>query len=437
MLKTFEGGVRLGGHKESTAHKPIKKVPMPDRLYVPMVQHIGTPCQSLVVVGDIVQKGQLIGKSDVLMNAYIHAPTSGKVVEIAEKPHPLLGMCETVVIDSDGQDQWLEGLLKNRDWHTMSPTELIQAVRAAGVVGLGGAAFPTHVKLSPPPDRTISTLVVNAAECEPYLTADHRCLLEYTDELLTGVLIAMKILSVDKCYIGVETNKADAIKLLQEKLNGNDIEIVQLACKYPQGGEKSLIQVITGREVPSGGLPMDVGCVVHNVGTLIAIKRAVVEGIPLIERVVTISGSCVPNPQNLLLPLGTSFADALELCGGLTQEPSRVLMGAPMMGIAQYTLQVPVIKGTSGITTFSPAEVELSPEGNCIRCGSCVQACPIGLEPQMLSRLSQISRYEQCKSEYNLLDCIECGCCVYVCPARRYIVQHIQTAKRQVAAKKK
>lgn len=437
MLKTFFGGVHPKSKKEATEHKPIKKVPMAARLKVPMIQHIGAPCEPTVFVGDTVKKGQLIGKSDAFISAYIHAPTSGKVVEITEKEHPVLGMCESVVIESDGKNQWVDGLPKNRDWQEMSVKEIIQAVREAGVVGLGGAAFPSHVKLSPPPDRKIVALVVNAAECEPYLTADHRSMLDCTDEFITGTKIAMKALGVEKCYIGIEVNKSDAIQLLQEKLTGSEIEVVQLACKYPQGGEKSLIYAISGQEIPSGGLPADIGYVVHNVGTLIAIKRAVVEGIPLIERVVTISGSCILNPQNLVLPIGITFEDAIELCGGFMQNASRVIMGAPMMGIAQRTLKAPVIKGTSGITTLSHEEVELNKEGNCIRCGSCVRACPMGLEPHMLSRLIQMSMYEQAKTDYNLLDCIECGSCVYVCPAKRHIVQNIKTAKMQVSAKKK
>lgn len=437
MLKTFLGGVHPDGKKEATEHKPIKKVPMVDRLKVPMIQHIGAPCEPIVFVGDMVKKGQLIGKSDAWVSAYIHAPTSGKVVEITEKEHPILGMCENVVIESDGKNQWLEGLPMKRDWQTMSVKEIVQAVRECGVVGLGGAAFPTHVKLVPPPERTIHALIVNGAECEPYLTADHRCMLEYTDEFIIGIKIVMKALNTTKCYIGIEINKMDAIQLLQEKLGGTEIEVVQLACKYPQGGEKSLVFAITGKEIASGGLPADIGYVVHNAGALVAIKRAVVEGIPLIERVVTVSGSCVLNPQNLLLPIGITFEDAIELCGGFMKNPSRVIMGAPMMGIAQRTLKAPVIKGTSGITTLSPEEVELNQDGNCIRCGSCVRVCPMGLEPHMLSRLIQMSMYEQAKTEYNLLDCMECGSCVYVCPAKRHIVQNIKTAKMQVSVKKK
>lgn len=437
MLKTFFGGVHPDSKKEATEHKPIKKVPMVARLKVPMIQHIGAPCEPTVFVGDTVKRGQVIGKSDAFVSAYIHAPTSGKVVEITEKEHPILGMCENVVIEADGKNQWLEGLPMNRDWQAMSSKEIIQAVRDGGVVGLGGAAFPSHVKLSPPPDRQIKALIVNAAECEPYLTADHRCLLEQTDDFLTGVRIVMKALGVNKCYIGIEVNKPDAIKLLKEKVDGKEIEVVELACKYPQGGEKNLIYAITGIEIPSGGLPMDIGYVVYNVETLIAIKRAVVAGIPLIERVVTISGSCVLNPQNLLLPLGITFEDAIELCGGFMQNPSRVIMGAPMMGIAQRTLKAPVIKGTSGITTLSPEEVELSQDGNCIRCGRCVSVCPMGLSPQMLSRLIQMGMYEEAKTEYHLLDCIECGSCVYTCPAKRHIVQNIKTAKMMVSAKKK
>lgn len=437
MFKSFIGGVHPDDNKRHTADKPIKKVPMPKILTVPMRQHIGAPCEPMVAVGDKVFKGQLIADSKAFVSAFIHAPTSGTIVEIAEKPHPIFGQCQAIVIESDGLDQWAVGLPKVNKWQQFTNKEIIDLIRQAGIAGLGGATFPTHVKLSPPPDKKIHTLIINAAECEPYLTADHRVILERSAEMITGMQIIMTVLGAQNCYIGIEDNKPDAIRLLQEQIKDPTFKIMPLPCKYPQGAEKTLVYALTGQEIPGGALPMELGIMVSNVETLVAVKQAVVDSIPLIERVVTVSGSCVKEPGNLLLPLGTSFEDALMDCGGLTEGPGKIVMGGPMMGFAVPTLQMPVIKGTSGILALSKKEVTVEKERACIRCGRCVNACPMGLFPSMLSITIERGRYDVAYKDYNLMDCVECGSCVYTCPAKRHIVQYIRTAKAQIAAQKK
>ena len=434
LARSFRGGVHPNDQKRYTAAKPIEIAPIPKKVVIPTRQHIGAPCSPTVKVGDEVKKGQVIAEAQAFVSSPIHASTSGKVVEIAEYPHPVFGTCTAVVIESDGQDTWVEGLPLNRDWKTMEDNELKDAIRQAGIVGMGGATFPTHVKIKPPPDKKIDTFILNAAECEPYLTADHRVMLENAERIIKGIQITMKILSVDKGFIGIEENKPDAISSMQKAAAGTGIEIVPLKTKYPQGAEKTLIKVIVDREVPSGGLPMDVGVVVQNVGTVVAIADAVEKGIPLIERVTTVTGSAVAEPKNLLLRVGTTFGQAVELCGGFKEQPVKVIMGGPMMGMAQKTLDVPIIKGTSGILSLTAKDINQGPERSCIRCGRCVEACPMGLVPSMLSILGERGAYSVAKEEYNLLDCVECGSCVYTCPAKRNIVHYIKLLKAQNAA---
>jgi electron transport complex protein RnfC len=300
---------------------------------------------------------------------------------------------------------------------------------------MGGATFPTHVKMAPPADKEIHTFILNGAECEPFLTADHRVMLEQSDKIVTGMRIAMKVLGVSKGYIGIEANKPDAIAALTTACDGiSGLEVITLQTKYPQGAEKTLISVICGKDVPSGGLPMDVGVVVQNVGTVVAIADAVETGIPLIERVTTVTGGAVSEPKNIRFRIGTTFAAAVALCGGFSEKPAKVIMGGPMMGMAQRTLDVPIIKGTSGILVLSAADVNYGPERPCIRCGRCVEACPMGLVPSMLSILSERGAHATAKAEYDLLDCVECGSCVYVCPAKRNMVHYIKLSKAQNAA---
>jgi len=437
MAKSFHGGIHPNDRKRFTAGKAIVMAPIPQKVIIPIRQHIGAPCSPIVKVGDFVKKGQMIAEAQAFVASPIHASTSGKVIEIAEYPHPVFGSCPAVVIESDGQDEWLAGLPLARDWQTLEVSEIKDIIREAGIVGMGGATFPTHIKMAPPGEKDIHTFILNGAECEPFLTADHRLMLEQSEQIVTGMQIAMKVLGVSTGYIGIEENKPDAITVMKKACQGiSGLEVIVLQTKYPQGAEKTLISVICGKEIPSGGLPMDVGVVVQNVGTVVAIANAVEKGIPLIERVTTVTGGAMKEPQNLLLRMGTTFAQAITICGGFVSPPVKVIMGGPMMGMAQRTLDVPVIKGTSGILVLSAEDVNHSPERPCIRCGRCVDACPMGLVPSMLSLLSERGAHVVAKNEYDLLDCVECGSCVYVCPAKRNIVHYVKLSKAQNAAKK-
>jgi electron transport complex protein RnfC len=435
MAKSFRGGIHPNDRKRYTANKAIEVASIPNKVIIPVRQHIGAPCSPIVKVGDLVKKGQVIAEAQAFVSSPIHASTSGKVVEVAAYPHPVFGSCMAVVIESDGQDEWVEGLPLNRDWKTLDVTEIKEIIRQSGMVGMGGATFPTHIKMAPPAEKPIHTFILNGAECEPFLTADHRVMLEQTDRIVTGMQIAMKVLGVTKGYIGIEENKPDAIDALRKACSAvSGLEVVALQTKYPQGAEKTLISVVTGTDVPSGGLPMDVGVVVQNVGTVVAIADAVQKGIPLIERVTTVTGGALKEPKNVLFRIGTTFAGAVAACGGFTQQPVKVIMGGPMMGMAQSTLDVPIIKGTSGILVLSETDVNVGPERSCIRCGRCVDACPMGLVPSMLSVLSERGVHSVAKEQYDLLDCVECGSCVYVCPAKRNIVHYVKLSKAQNAA---
>jgi electron transport complex protein RnfC len=434
MIRGFLGGVHPKDGKSYTANKSIETVPFPEKVIIPMRQHIGAPCAPIVKVGDTVYKGQTIAKSDAFVSSPIHATISGAITDIGEYPHSSGGNCLSIVIKSDGLDQWMEGIPSHRNWQEIEAKQLNEIIWNSGIVGMGGATFPTHIKLSPGPDKKIDTFILNAAECEPYLTADYRMMIEYSERIVTGVKIIMKILGVNKGIVGIEDNKPQAVKIMKEAFKGTNVDVVALPTKYPQGAEKMLIKMLTNREVISGELPADVGVVVQNVGTAIAICDAVVNGIPLIERVTTVSGDAIKEPKNLLLRIGTSFKAAIDYCGGLNTSPEKIIMGGPMMGFAQSTLDVPIIKGVSGILALSESVVNSGEESPCIRCGRCVKACPMGLVPSMLSILGERDRYKEAKEDYSLLNCIECGSCVYVCPAKRNIVQYIRYSKAQNVA---
>ncbi len=429
MFKNFFQGIHPPTNKELTAQKPIKDLPLPEKLYISTHQNIGAPSQPLVSIGDSVLKGQVIAKTNTLVSAPIHAPTSGKIIELISKSYSPCGECDYIVLQPDLLDTWLPGLNAAQVWQNLSVPELKARIQEYGLVGMGGAAFPTHVKLSPPSNKSLDTLIVNGAECEPYLTADHRTMLESASELLVGIEIILKVLSLKHAYIGIESNKSDAITLLRELPHLDNIKIVELPCKYPQGAEKMLIKTILQREIPSGGLPMDVGVIVQNVSTLVAITRAVCQNIPVIERTVTIAGDCIAQPQNIRARIGTTLKFAIDACGGFTQQPAKILLGGPMMGLAQNNLNTPIIKSTCGILALSPKLAAIPTEHPCIRCGSCVTACPMNLLPNMLSILGERRLFANAKEEYNLLDCIECGCCTFVCPAKRNIVQYIRLLK--------
>ena len=366
------------------------------------------------------------------MHSDIHASISGKVTKIDMFPHSGRSSCQAVVIENDGLDEWADGLPLRRDWKEMGADELLNAVQSAGIVGMGGATFPAHIKLNP--SKPVDVLLVNGAECEPYLTADYRLMLEEPERIVTGMLILGKILGVKESYIGIEDNKPEAIEAIRKACEGTGIHVAALKTKYPQGAEKMLIYVVTGREGPCGGLPMDVGVEVQHAATVAAITDAVRDGIPLIERVTTVSGDAVKHPKNLRIRIGTRYRDVIDYCGGFSEEPDKLLAGGPMMGFAQYTLDVPVMKGASGILGLTKKLTDHGPERPCIRCGRCVKACPMGLVPSMLSILSQQQDFARARDDYGIMNCIECGSCTFVCPAKRNIVQYIRLAKGEIRA---
>ncbi|HUL31934.1 MAG TPA: electron transport complex subunit RsxC [Thermodesulfobacteriota bacterium] len=433
---TFSGGVHPADNKYLSAHKPTVSAAIPKRVVIPLSQHIGAPTKPLVVIGQEVKKGEKIGETTGFVSAPVHASISGKVVAIASFPHILGVDLPGVVIESDGKDEWVAGLKENSDYNMLSSEELKKLVQDAGIVGMGGATFPTHVKLSPPKEKPIDVVILNGAECEPYLTSDHRLMLEKSKEIVEGLRILMRILNVSKGYIGIESNKPDAIEAMNKAVAGSsDVKVWPVKVKYPQGAEKMLIKAIAGRTVPAGGLPMDIGVVVQNVGTAEAIYNAVRYGRPLIERYVTVTGRGVKEPKNFLARIGTPFSQLIEEAGGLTDAAAKVISGGPMMGMSQYTLDVPVIKGTSGITVLTKEEVSTKPYGPCIRCARCIDACPMKLQPSLIGVFIEKGHYQDAK-DYNLMDCFECGSCTFVCPANRPIVQWVKKAKKELAKKK-
>jgi electron transport complex protein RnfC len=445
--KTFRGGVHVPENKHWTSEKPIEAMPLPRRVIVPLLQHTGAPCEPLVKEGDEVEAGQKIGEAKAFISAPVHASISGKVSSVGPMPHPVVpSQVNSVVIENEGEPsggQWPE----TSRWEDLDKEEIKSRIKEAGIVGLGGAAFPTHVKLSPPPEKNIDTFILNGVECEPYLTNDHRMMMERWKEIIGGMRIILKVLGVSKAYVGIELNKPDAIQLMRAKLaeiagaagaaakNGARIEVVPLKIKYPQGAEKQLIKAILNREVPSGGLPFDVGVVVQNVGTAFAVYEAVVKGKPLIERVLTVSGDAVKEPKNVLVRIGTTFSAVIEYCGGLGADGDRkVIMGGPMMGLAQYTLEAPVIKGTSGILVIKKA-VSREKGDYCIKCGRCVDVCPVYLMPYRIGDYAEKDNFAMADN-YGVKDCIECGCCGYVCETGRPLVQLFKYAKINLRAKK-
>ena len=430
-LATFKGGIHPPDKKIFSANSPIAASKPPKIAVIPLSQHIGAPCNAIVTIGQEVKKGEVVGEPAGFVSSPVHASVSGKVVAIGEFPNAMGRMVNSVVIENDGKEDWT-ALKDNPDYMSLPPEALKEKVKAAGIVGMGGAAFPTVVKLSPPKEKQIDAVLINGAECEPYLTADYRLMVERPKEVIEGLKILMKILGVQKGYVGIENNKPDAVAKMKEAASGSGIEVLALEVKYPQGAEKMLIKAILGREVPPRALPMDVGVVVQNVGTALAIYEAARFGKPLIERVVTVTGEGIAEPKNLMVRIGTKISDLIEECGGFKDGVGKVISGGPMMGFALSSLEVAVTKGTSGILVI-PEEGVFHAEafGPCIRCGRCIDACAMGLMPSMLSVLSERGFYEEAK-EYNLFDCFECGSCTFVCPSKRPIVQLVRLAKSMV-----
>ncbi len=438
MLKTFpKGGIHPFEEKEATHSKEVWNAAVPAVTVLPLQQHIGAPSECQVEPGDEVREGQLIGKAKGFVSANVHSPVPGKVTEIKDIFLPTGVRTKAVVIELSGEFDVLGRDRSRADRHGQSAQELLALIQEKGIVGMGGATFPTHVKYSLPKGINCSTLVMNGTECEPYLSADHRLMVSRPDDILEGLAIAERILEPDEVVIGIEINKPDAVAAMRHavKRSGRDYRVVPLLVKYPQGDEKQLVRAATGKEIPSGGLPMDVGAVVSNAGTLAAIFDAVVYHKPLIERIVTVAGGAVKTPANVKARVGTRISELIEECGGFSELPYKVVSGGPMMGFTVYDLDTPITKGTSGILALTAAEVNDARQTACIQCGRCVRACPMGLEPTILYKLISNFDYEAAVSQ-GLMDCRECGCCGYSCPARIPLVQGLRVGKRMARRKK-
>ncbi len=429
-MRNFKGGIHPQYRKE-TAGRAIKTMPLLARYLVPVGQHIGAPGELIVERGQEVSRGEPLTKPAGFVSVPVHAPTSGKIKKIAEYPHPIGRPQLALELVPDEQDQWFAGVKPGGDWREMAPDVLRDKIRDAGIVGMGGATFPTHVKLSPPAEKPIDLLILNGAECEPYLTSDHRVMLESAADVNEGIGLMMRVLGVDKAIVGIEDNKDVAREVLAaSRPAGLDISYELLETKYPQGSEKHLIYALTGREVGAGKLPMDVGVVVQNVGTAAACFAAVRDGLPMTERVVTVTGGAVRCAENLLVRVGTPLQDVIDFCGGLTNDVGKIIYGGPMMGMVQFDLDSPVLKGTSGVLCLRESEVTQFEGGPCIRCGSCVDACPMFLIPSQMGLLVERSRWDEL-GDCNVNDCIECGSCAYVCPSRRPLVQFFKRGKAE------
>ncbi len=431
--KTFRGGIHPPYNKELANSKPIEAAPVPARVYIPLSQHIGAPNSALVAAGEKVSAGQKIGGTDAFVSAPVHSSVSGTVAEVGEVANFTGARVPCVIIDADAnQVPFAPTATKPLD--SLTPEEIRDIAKEAGLVGMGGAAFPTHVKLAPPKDKPVDIVLINACECEPFLTCDHRLMLERPADLVGGLRLLLTAVGAGRGVIGIEANKPDAIEAV--KRVAGDIEVATLPVKYPEGAEKMLISVVAGRKVPPGKLPSEVGALVQNVGTAVALFDAASTGKPLFERVLTVTGPGIRNPKNLLAKIGTPVSTLIEAAGGFVGTPSRLIMGGPMTGWAQENLDAPIQKGTSGIVALTAELQRAGDEAECVRCGKCVEACPMYLMPNAIVKAAKRSLWAEAE-KWGALDCFECGCCSFSCPSLISHVKYVRKAKAEIAALKK
>ena len=434
---TFKGGIHPYEGKDLTKDKPTTILLPKGELVFPMVQHIGAPAKAIVAKGDKVLVGQKIGEADGFVSTCIISSVSGTVKAVEPRLTVTGAMVEAVVVENDNEYTQVEGLGKERDYTKLKKQEIRSIIKEAGIVGMGGAGFPTHIKLTPKNDSAIEYLIINGSECEPYLTSDYRMMLEETDRLITGIKITLRLFENAKAIIAVEDNKPDAIKKLSSALEKeSNIELKVIKTKYPQGAERQLIFATTGRKMNASMLPADIGCIVNNVDTMISVCRAVAENTPLMRRIITVSGDVVKDPKNFTVLTGTHYSELVEAAGGFSKKPAKMISGGPMMGLAIYSLEVPVTKTSSALLAFGEDEVAMMEEGPCIRCGRCVSVCPGRIVPQKLMECAE--RFDdQAFEALNGMECCECGCCTYVCPAGRHLTQAFKQTRRSILDNRK
>jgi electron transport complex protein RnfC len=432
--KTFRGGIHLHYYKEATANQPIMEIPEPKQVFLPVQQHIGAPAEVCVAVGDQVKIGDCVATAKGFVSVPVHASIAGKVTEIKDLFQASGRKVKSIVIENDFSGASNRLTVKPLDQYTAS--QLKELMQQIGLVGMGGAGFPTHVKYSPPKGKTLEMVILNGAECEPYLTCDHRLMVEQPGQVILGLQAMMKAAEVAVGFIGIEVNKPDAIaQLTGAAASDPRIRVVPLEVKYPQGEEKMLIKSVAGRVVPAGGLPADAGVVVNNIATAVTLAGALTDGLPLTSRIVTVTGA-VQKPQNLKVRLGTLVSELVEFCGGFSGTPGRIILGGPMTGPAQYRLDLPVVKNTSGVLVQERGQIKLLSSSTCVRCAHCVDICPYKLMPCLIVNAIEAGDLAQAES-YGLMDCRECGSCTFVCPAQRPIVQSVKTAKARIMAARK